>query len=59
MSNQLENELQLVELARLMSKREVKLMKGHIRSVANSRRELNSFMNKMQTKHAEQLNKVY
>ena len=54
----LENELQLIELARLMNKREVKLMKGHIRSVDNSRQELNKFMAKVQAKYADKVNKV-
>ena len=54
----LENELQLITIARLMNKREVKLMKGHIRSVDTSRRELNTFMTKIQTKYADKMNKV-
>ena len=54
----LENELQLIELARLMNKREVKMMKGHIRSVDNSRKVLGDFMAKIQVKYAEKLNKV-
>ena len=54
----LENELQLIEISRLMNKREVKMMKGKIRSVANARKELNDFMTKIQTKYQEKLNKV-
>lgn len=54
----LENELQLIELARLMNKREVKLMKGHIRTVNTARKSLNFFMEQTQTKYADKLNKV-
>lgn len=54
----LENELQLIELARLMNKREVKMMKGKIRSVDNARKELDKFMTGIQSKYIEKINKV-
>ena len=50
--------IQLIELHRLLSKKETKLLKGHVRTVTNSRKELNEFMEKMEAKYLDQILKV-
>ncbi len=54
----LENELHLIVLARLMSKKEVKLMKAFIRRVGDARKGLDDYMEKIQRKYIEEVSKA-